>query len=125
MCCAAVISGVFPPIIAFTQLPKDLLYEITCATFEPIAGRPAICLNTRTNKGARRRPVGVSSGVPRHDSGAQLGWGCGSCVGPDGASHSGSKPHFEFFSSLFNHLVGSDLKICGYLNKIALQVRSF
>lgn len=32
--------GVFPPIIAFIQLPKDLLYEITCVTPEPIAARP-------------------------------------------------------------------------------------
>lgn len=39
LCRAAVISRVvfFPPLITFTQLPEDLLYESTRVRFEPIA----------------------------------------------------------------------------------------
>ena len=60
----AVISGGFSPLIPFTQLPKDLLYEIAAVMFEPIAGQRVEYLN--------RRPIsGLGAG----------GWACPAGVG--------------------------------------------
>lgn len=70
------LSQGFSPLIPFTQLPKDLLYEITCAIFEPITGQLSEYLNAQ--------PIGALGSCgwacppgAHYDKGsrAQLGWG--------------------------------------------------
>ena len=86
------LSQGFFPLIPFTQLQKDLLYEITCVIFEPIAGRLARYFKRTTNRRAGKQRVGVSPGV-HHETAAGRSWdgdagGCGASSAQLGCSDS-------------------------------------